>query len=75
MYNLLKLQIVIILAPQYLPNCIFLIQIDVSEPFSIFSKYTPLNPLLIQANKTATSPTNLFERVNEPSLLRPPDGH
>ena len=39
----------------------FLIHSDVLEPFSIFSKYTPLKPLLTQANNTAPRPTNAIE--------------
>ena len=41
----------------------FLIQIEVLEVLSIFSKYTPLNPLLKQAKKIAIRPTILMEVV------------
>lgn len=39
-----------------LPSWMFRIHIEVSDDFSIFSKYTPLNPLERQANKMADKP-------------------
>ena len=43
-----------------LPSCRFLIHIDIEVPLTIFSKYTPENPLERQANNTAMIPTNLL---------------
>mmetsp|Transcript_17801 Transcript_17801/g.38435 ORF Transcript_17801/g.38435 Transcript_17801/m.38435 type:complete len:190 (+) Transcript_17801:100-669(+) len=41
-----------------MPICIFLTQSVVSDPFKIFSKYTPENPDVHDAQSTATNPTN-----------------
>ncbi len=51
------------------PNCIFLIHTDVSDPFNIFSKYTPLKPLLVHATITHTKPTIFILLVMTIALL------
>ena len=54
----------------------FLIQIEVSELFNIFSKYTPLNPLLIQATDTASSPNSFVDEMKlADSLFAAEEGH
>lgn len=45
-----------LLSQSNLHSWMFLIHIEVSDVFRIFSMYTPLNPLVIQANKIATKP-------------------
>jgi len=42
------------------PNCTFLTQRVAVLPFNTFSKYTPANPLNIQATTTAMNPTVAF---------------
>ena len=44
------------------PSCMFLIHMDVSEPFSIFSVYTPANPLVTEAHSTARRPVTAVGR-------------
>ena len=42
------------------PNCTFLTQRVALLPFNTFSKYTPANPLNIQATRTAINPAVAF---------------
>ena len=48
---------------------------DVLDPFKIFSKYTPLKPLVTHPVNTATRPINRTENDEDPLLLLSPLGH
>ena len=43
-----------------IPSCTFRSHIEASEPFSIFSKYTPANPEERQDKTTAVNPSSWF---------------
>lgn len=48
---------------------------DVLDPFKIFSKYTPLKPLVTHPDNTAIRPINRTENDEDSLLLLSPLGH